>query len=164
LEATGVVAAEQVRRLGLVGPIARAAGVPIDTRRDHPQPGLRLPPVTLQRTTGDVLSRYLTFLAELDSSTDLLLTLLDGVDTGARTDGEAGAGRGQGLGWAESARGEALAFVRLDDAGRIERARLRPAAVRNWRGFDDAARSQNVFTDIPIIEASFWLTVAGVAG
>ncbi len=51
----------------------------------------------------------------------------------------------------------------LDDSGRITRARLRPASVRNWRGFDDAARSQNVFTDIPIIEASFWLTVAGTA-
>ena len=70
---------------------------------------------------------------------------------------------GDGLGWAESARGEALAWVSLDDDGRIRRARLRPASVRNWRAFDDAARSQNVFTDIPIIEASFWLTVAGFA-
>ena len=47
--------------------------------------------------------------------------------------------------------------------GRIDQARLRPASVRNWRAFDDAARAQNVFTDIPIIEASFWLTVAGFA-
>ena len=47
--------------------------------------------------------------------------------------------------------------------GRITRARLRPGSARNWRGFDDACRSQNVFTDIPIIEASFWLTVAGMA-
>ena len=38
-----------------------------------------------------------------------------------------------------------------------------PASARNWRGFDDACRSQNVFTDIPIIEASFWLTAAGMA-
>ena len=68
-----------------------------------------------------------------------------------------------GLGWAESSRGESLAWVELDPSGRISRARLRPAAVRNWRGFDDACRSQNVFTDIPIIEASFWLTVAGTA-
>jgi hypothetical protein len=35
--------------------------------------------------------------------------------------------------------------------------------VRNWRAFDDAVRAQNVFTDVPIIEASFWLTVAGRA-
>jgi Ni,Fe-hydrogenase III large subunit len=51
----------------------------------------------------------------------------------------------------------------MTDEGRIRRARLRPASVRNWRAFDDAARAQNVFTDIPIIEASFWLTVAGFA-
>jgi len=70
---------------------------------------------------------------------------------------------GAGLGWAESARGEALTWVALDQHGVIQRARLRPASVRNWRAFDDAARSQNVFTDIPIIEASFWLTVAGFA-
>ena len=68
-----------------------------------------------------------------------------------------------GLGWAESPRGEALAWVALDGSGRITRARLRPASARNWRGFDDACRSQNVFTDIPIIEASFWLTAAGLA-
>jgi Ni,Fe-hydrogenase III large subunit len=68
-----------------------------------------------------------------------------------------------GLGWAESSRGESLAWVALDAGGRITRARIRPAAVRNWRGFDDACRSQNVFTDIPIIEASFWLTAAGTA-
>jgi Ni,Fe-hydrogenase III large subunit len=67
------------------------------------------------------------------------------------------------LGWAESARGEALAWVHVGADGRIARARLRPASARNWRAFDDAARAQNVFTDIPIIEASFWLTVAGVA-
>jgi Ni,Fe-hydrogenase III large subunit len=72
-------------------------------------------------------------------------------------------GAGTGLGWAESPRGEALAWVALDEHGRITRARLRPGSVRNWRGFDDACRSQNVFTDIPIIEASFWLTVAGMA-
>jgi Ni,Fe-hydrogenase III large subunit/Ni,Fe-hydrogenase III component G len=164
LEATGVVTAEQVRRLGLVGPVARAAGVPIDTRRDHPHPDLPAQPAATARTTGDVLSRYETFLAELDASTKMLLGTSDVAATNTELDGDAGDGAGeQGMGWAESARGEALAFVRLDDTGRIARARLRPAAVRNWRGFDDAARSQNVFTDIPIIEASFWLTVAGVS-
>jgi Ni,Fe-hydrogenase III large subunit len=83
-------------------------------------------------------------------------------DVISRTGPSGNTGR-TGLGWAESSRGEALAWVSLDDGGRITRARLRPASVRNWRGFDDACRSQNVFTDIPIIEASFWLTVAGTS-
>jgi Ni,Fe-hydrogenase III large subunit len=77
---------------------------------------------------------------------------------------QATAGRaGSALGWCESPRGESLVWLSFDGNGRVRRARLRPGTLRNWRAFDDAARSGNVFTDIPIIEASFWLTVAGFA-
>lgn len=161
LEATGVVTAEQAARLGLVGPVARAAGIDVDTRRDHPSPHAPLPSAVIVAEAGDVLARYHVFLAEIEVSTQLCLAI---ADAGAQAGTTAvPATCGVGLGCAESPRGEALAWVRLDDRGRIARVRMRPAAVRNWRAFDDAARSQNVFTDIPIIEASFWLTVAGMA-
>jgi Ni,Fe-hydrogenase III large subunit len=160
LEAAGIVTGEQARRLGLVGPVARAAGVGIDTRLDQPAaPYFEHPPVIAVR--GDVLARFQVMLAEAAESVRLITDLLD-AGAGAGT-AVLPPGGGCGLGWAESPRGEALAWVMLDDSGRITRARLRPASVRNWRGFDDACRSQNVFTDIPIIEASFWLTVAGTA-
>jgi Ni,Fe-hydrogenase III large subunit len=116
---------------------------------------------------GDVLARFQVMLGEAAESARLIGEFLDAGTAAERTplpvkrDGEAGGGRG--LGWAESSRGEVLAWVALDEDGRITRARLRPGSVRNWRGFDDACRSQNVFTDIPIIEASFWLTAAGLA-
>ncbi|MGH3493519.1 MAG: hypothetical protein ACRDRL_08180, partial [Sciscionella sp.] len=103
------------------------------------------------------------FLAEIDESERLITELVAGARSAPIGGAELPAGTGRGLGWAESPRGEALCWIRLDEQGRIGRVRLRPAAVRNWRAFDDAARSQNVFTDIPIIEASFWLTVAGMA-
>lgn len=162
LEAAGIVTGEQARRLGLVGPVARAAGLPRDTRRDHlVGPYSDHPPAVATRSGGDVLARFQVLLDEAAESVRLIGDLLDagagaGVADLPRRDGS-------GLGWAESSRGEALAWVTLDGDGRITRARLRPASVRNWRGFDDACRSQNVFTDIPIIEASFWLTVAGTA-
>jgi len=170
LEATGIVTAEEARRLGLVGPVARASGVANDTRADHPS-GLYagLVPVVASQSGGDVLARLHVMLAEAAESVRLIDALLDSAGTGQarKTGDEAPAAPGgserAGLGWAESSRGESLAWVNIDPAGRISRARLRPAAVRNWRGFDDACRSQNVFTDIPIIEASFWLTVAGTA-
>ncbi len=161
LEATGIVNAEDARRLSLVGPVARGSGQAIDVRRDHPwgvtdEPSPQVP----VRETGDVLARMNVMIAEVEQSVVLIDAHLD----------EAGPGRerleprdGAALGWAESPRGEALAWVSLDGEGRIRRARLRPASVRNWRAFDDAARAQNVFTDVPIIEASFWLTVAGFA-
>ena len=161
LEATGVVPAEDAHRLSLVGPVARASAQAIDVRRDHPTGvGDDPAPDVPTQPTGDVLARMRVMVDEVEESARLIDAHL----------AEAGPGRepvrpglGAGLGWAESPRGEALAWVSLAGDGRIERARLRPASVRNWRAFDDAARAQSVFTDIPIIEASFWLTVAGFA-
>ena len=109
-----------------------------------------------------MLARFQVMLGEAAESVRLIGEFLDAGTAAERTRGPARGG-GTGLGWAESSRGEVLAWVALDEDGRISRARLRPASARNWRGFDDACRSQNVFTDIPIIEASFWLTVAGMA-
>jgi Ni,Fe-hydrogenase III large subunit/Ni,Fe-hydrogenase III component G len=166
LEATGILTTEQVQRLGLVGPVARAAANPVDARLHHPTPPYdTTPPVPASREAGDVLARFHVMIDEAAESVrliDELLAAAAGAGPGAGSVA-AGNGAGVGLGWAESSRGESLAWVELDDAGRIARARIRPAAARNWRGFDDACRSQNVFTDIPIIEASFWLTVAGTA-
>ncbi|MGH2859628.1 MAG: NADH-quinone oxidoreductase subunit C [Solirubrobacteraceae bacterium] len=161
LEATGHVSAEDARRLSLVGPVARASGQTTDVRRDHPiGPGDEPVPAVATQDSGDVLGRMRVMVDEVWTSAELIDAHL----------GEAGPGRqpvlpcdGSALGWAESPRGEALAWVSLDGDGRIQQARLRPASVRNWRAFDDAVRSQNVFTDVAIIEASFWLTVAGFA-
>jgi len=164
LEATGVLTAAQASGLGLVGPVARASGQLTDSRRVPGGPyGDETAVAT--GTAGDVLARFTVMLAEAAESVRLIGGFLD---AGTRLGAEAGIPEfprtgGAGLGWAESPRGEALAWVELGRDGRITRARLRPASARNWRGFDDACRSQNVFTDIPIIEASFWLTVAGMA-
>jgi Ni,Fe-hydrogenase III large subunit len=189
LEATGTVTPEEARRLGLVGPVARASDVGTDVRADQPYgPYADLALARATQPGGDALARLMVMLAEASESVALINALLDtagleqagdaGVpslagprgESSGREDANDGESAGPGalehrtgLGWAESSRGEALAWVSLDASGRISRARLRPASVRNWRGFDDACRSQNVFTDIPIIEASFWLTVAGTA-
>ena len=138
----------------------RSTPAPIIPARPYGQYAGRASP---PRTAGDVLARFRVMLAEAAESVRLIGDLLDAGHRGWLCRRARPGGRGAGLGWAESPRGESLAWVALDDGGRITRARLRPASVRNWRGFDDACRSQNVFTDIPIIEASFWLTVAGTA-
>jgi Ni,Fe-hydrogenase III large subunit len=160
LEATGILTGAQARDLGLVGPVARAAGVAADARQVPGGPyGAETAVATA--TAGDALARFTVMIAEAAESVRLIGQFLDeGTAAGAL---ELPRVPGSGLGWAESSRGEALAWVALDDDGLISRARLRPGSARNWRGFDDACRSQNVFTDIPIIEASFWLTAAGMA-
>jgi len=167
LEATGIISAENASQLGLVGPVARASGVAVDLRHDHPQaPYDQISVEVVTGESGDALSRMLVMCQEVQQSLELVLAQLDAIDpaatTAAELDARAVAGR-DGLGWAESPRGEALAWLSFDRDGRVARARVRPASARNWRAFDDAARAGNVFTDIPIIEASFWLTVAGAA-
>ncbi|HEY6309371.1 MAG TPA: hypothetical protein VIY52_00980 [Streptosporangiaceae bacterium] len=161
LEATGILTAEQARRLGLVGPVARAVGLPVDARLGTCGPYAEHPATIVTAEAGDVLARFQVMLGEAAESVRLIGEFLGAGTTAERT--PLPPGGGVGLGSAESPRGEALAWVALDETGRITRARLRPGSVRNWRGFDDACRSQNVFTDIPIIEASFWLTAAGLA-
>jgi Ni,Fe-hydrogenase III large subunit/Ni,Fe-hydrogenase III component G len=170
LEATGILTAEQARRLGLVGPVARATGLPLDARlnaTDPPDaaagggPYAEHPIGIVTEDGGDALARFQVMLGEAAESVRLIADFLDAGTAADRA--PLPPGGGAGLGWAESARGEVLAWVALDETGRVSRARLRPGSARNWRGFDDACRSQNVFTDIPIIEASFWLTVAGMA-
>ena len=167
LEATGIITAQDARQLGLVGPVARASGVAIDGRHDHPQnPYDEFELEVVAGTTGDALARMQVMCEEIDRSCELVLEQLGRLSNDARTasyvDPSAAAGS-DGLGWVETARGEAVAWLSFDESGRLARARLRPASARNWRAFDEAARAGNVFTDIPIIEASFWLTVAGVA-
>jgi Ni,Fe-hydrogenase III large subunit/Ni,Fe-hydrogenase III component G len=167
LEATGILTTEDARRLALVGPVARASGVAIDARHDHPQHAHGELEVAT-RTAGDALARMQVMCEEIEHSRQLVLSELDRLEEDAACDTAAawdatGLGGTEGLGWAESPRGETLAWLAFDKSGRIARARVRPASARNWRAFDEAARAGNVFTDIPIIEASFWLTVAGVA-
>jgi Ni,Fe-hydrogenase III large subunit len=169
LEACGAVTPEAAARLGLVGPIARASGLDIDTRRDHPFGAHATAPLKVAtRERGDVLARMQVMEAEVEQSYRLCLDLAPGTAPAPAPSNQAGPGGahqpgGSGLGWSESPRGESLVWLSLADDGRIERARLRPGTFRNWRAFDDAARSRNVFTDVPIIEASFWLTTAGFA-
>ena len=161
LESTGIVTPGNAHRLSLVGPVARGSGQAIDVRRDHPTgAGDEPAPLVATEEGGDALARMRVMVAEVEEAARLIDAHLG--EAGAGSEPLAGGG-GAGLGWAESPRGEALAWVSLDGDGRIDGVRLRPASVRNWRAFDDAARAQNVFTDIPIIEASFWLTVAGFA-
>jgi Ni,Fe-hydrogenase III large subunit len=163
LEACGILTAEQARRLGLVGPVARATGLATDARLATGGPYADHPVHVVTAESGDVFGRFQVMLGEAAESVRLVGQFLDGGTAEGQSPLALKGGGGTGLGWAESSRGEALAWVALDGDGRITRARLRPGSARNWRGFDDACRSQNVFTDIPIIEASFWLTAAGMA-
>jgi Ni,Fe-hydrogenase III large subunit len=172
LRATGVLQPDLARRWGALGPIGRACGVDDDHRRLRPYDGyrtLRVPAV--EAGAGDAQARLSVRWQEIGTAFDLLdatmrrLSELDSSGGGRRV-GEASQGSldvpdGRGLGVAESSQGEVLHSVEIRD-GRIVRCFARSASLHNLALFHDVFHG-DIFTDFPFIEASFGLSIAGVA-
>jgi Ni,Fe-hydrogenase III large subunit len=90
------------------------------------------------------------------------------LDDAADTDDVAGGlrepispGEGRAVGWAEAPQGELLYEVWVAD-GRIVRCRPRSASFHNLALFHEVFAG-DILTDFPFIEASFGISIAGVA-
>ena len=75
-EGTAVLTRQQALDLGTLGYVARASGVAVDARHDHPVAGLAYRPVVHSRTVGDVLSRFLVRAEEIDASVGSIADLV----------------------------------------------------------------------------------------
>jgi Ni,Fe-hydrogenase III large subunit len=161
LENTALLPPAYAAQHDLVGPIGRASGLDRDARRDHPYSayaGVRWEiPV---RREGDALARVRVLTFEIPQSIAIILALLDDWTVAPATTGPPPSRGGSALGWSEAPGGEALHYVRVDDAGRIVRWRARPPACVNWHPFAYACASGNNLTDYPVLEASFGLSHA----
>src|SRR5512142_2129094 len=79
----GLTTPELVRSMGLVGPVARAAGVDIDCRRDHPYAAYdRVDFDVITENGGDVWSRLLVRMREVFESIRIIRQCLDKMDDG----------------------------------------------------------------------------------
>src|SRR5262245_36380234 len=73
----GVLTADDTMNFGLVGPMARAAGVPYDVRKAFPYLGYETYDFNVPtQTVGDVYARYLVRVAEMRESTKIALQAL----------------------------------------------------------------------------------------
>ena len=83
-ESTGVLTAEIARQLAVVGPAARASGIRIDVRRDHPSGRYRNLNLDVpQYKYGDVLARARIRIDETAISTGLILETLKDLPAGS---------------------------------------------------------------------------------
>ena len=69
---------------------------------------------------------------------------------------------GRAIGWAETPQGETLVLVEAEN-GRLARWHDRAAGFQNLAAFA-AAFPKDILTDFAFIEASFGISIAGVAG
>ena len=159
--ATGILRAELAQQFGASGYVGRASGRNVDARK---VPGYapydRLTFTVPVLTAGDVNARVWIRIREVEQSVALieqiLVRLPDGALAAALDGGSAG---GEGLGLAESFRGDVLAWVRLDGP-RVARCHLRDPSWFQWPLLE-AAVEGNIVADFPLCNKSFNCSYSG---
>ena len=160
---TAVLGAEQVRDIGALGYVARASGVDIDARRDHPfhDATAQVPAVTLDE--GDVLARFLVRAGEIQTSVALIEALLDGARSGAahrdpppRLPG----GQVSGVGLVEGWRGTLAHRIEIGPDGTLARLKIVDPSFLTWPALP-VALADTIVPDFPLTNKSFNLSYAG---
>ncbi len=147
--------------LGTLGYVARASGVDIDARRDHPFVDLGDRFSVVVEPAGDVLARYLVRVREFEISANLVQDLV------ARLGGTSGQGRhvdthqaGSGLGLVEGWRGTIAHRVELDGSGSVSRVKVVDPSFFNWPALP-VALGDTIVPDFPLVNKSFNQSYAG---
>ncbi|MGE5292405.1 MAG: NADH-quinone oxidoreductase subunit C [Micromonosporaceae bacterium] len=177
LRRTGPLLPDRAREHGALGPIGRASGFADDARLVRPYDAyswLNLPSGEPHapggpHTQGDALARLRVRFQEISQSFHLIRQAVGELSEAAPGSGEAVGSLaaacepvdGRAVGWAEAPQGEVLYDVRMA-GGRIAGCRPRSASFHNLVLMHEVFAG-DILTDFPFIEASFGLSVAGVA-
>ncbi|MHB8868785.1 MAG: hydrogenase large subunit [Thermoleophilia bacterium] len=155
----GLLTKADTRRMGAVGPAARAAGSDSDARTRSPRLAYwGFVPAALRRPEGDVASRVNMRALEVDVTLSLLDELLSSAIRPAGSIQTATAGPAPGpvdVGMVESPRGETVCVAEID-GGRVKRVHLRTGSYANWPALAHATVG-SLLPDFPLINKSFEL-------
>ncbi|HOH77959.1 MAG TPA: NADH-quinone oxidoreductase subunit C [Myxococcota bacterium] len=172
MEGTGIVTPETAKAIGLVGPAARASGLPYDVRWDldwEPWSHLDFKVPTCQ--SGDCAARARIRWAEIQVSIEIVNKLVSGIlegdDTGAAADC---AINGDSLpdlcpdhfvvSMAEGWRGQICHVASTDSSGRFSFYKIVDPSFHNWFGLAMSLRNQQI-SDFPLCNKSFNLSYCG---
>lgn len=159
-EGTGVLKRDAARDLGAVGIVARASGLKLDVRRDHPYGRYReFATEVVHRHSGDVMARAQMRIEETAISARMIVETLRALPSGSVRTSVSLAGGAEGLSAVESPRGELLYWVRVQD-GRIRRCHIKSPSFQNWPALPHAMPG-NIIADFPLINKSFNLSYSG---
>ncbi len=133
-----ILSPEMAEKLGAVGYVGRASQLADDLRRDTPYPPYdKLKVKVPVFSTGDLTKRLRVRGEEILISLDLLAKLVNTIPSGALVtsfslpDGEV-----EGIGLIEGWRGETLAYLRLDEQGRVLRYFPRDPSWLTWQALE----------------------------
>ncbi len=159
---TGVLTAEQVSDIGVVGVAARASGVALDARCDHPFTEATAELIAVTETGGDVLARFVVRANEVQASVALVLRLIDDLGSGQTTsDQPTWPSQGaSGLGLVEGWRGTIAHRVEIGADQRLRRLKIVDPSFLNWPALP-VAMMNTIVPDFPLTNKSFNLSYAG---
>ena len=168
LRGTGVLPPELARQYAAIGPVGRGSGQMEDARFARPYASYgRLGHQPLDpRDEGDALARQRVRIDEIAVAFHLIRQAIDRLDLLTRAEPAWAVPldsklSGEAIGWAEAPQGEVLYLVVMEE-GRLTRVKPRSASFHNL-GVFHAAFPKDILTDFAFIEASFGLSIAGVA-
>ncbi len=162
---TAVLDRQHAVELGCLGYVARASGLAVDARLDHPT--VELPVDPQLATGGDVLARYTVRRAEFAASIELACRLIE--EAGGELGGShrprpaepaPPAGARSGVGIVEGWRGTIVHRVELAPDGRISRLKIVDPSWFNWPALP-VALTDTIVPDFPLVNKSFNLSYAG---
>jgi Ni,Fe-hydrogenase III large subunit/Ni,Fe-hydrogenase III component G len=161
---TGTLAHMAAKDHGAVGVPARASGLAVDARADHPYAAYRalavLPEV---ETSGDVEARFTVRVREVRASMRILREALEKMPQGdiqAKITTLTLEKNACVVAVAEGWRGEIAYALLTDSAGKIKRVSVRDPSFINWHLPPQAAPG-NLILDFPLINKSFNLSYTG---
>ncbi|MDD5190697.1 MAG: NADH-quinone oxidoreductase subunit C [Dehalococcoidales bacterium] len=158
-ETTGVVPQSIITLLNITGPAARATGVPIDTRIDHPY-GIYAELGFFKQIAekGDVLARFNVKAHEITDAVNIIRASVNSMPMrNFYTPVEVQDGCALTL--TEAARGQNLQWVNIVN-GKIDRYKVRTASFCNWQAIEHAVNG-NIVPDFPLVNKSLNLSYAG---
>jgi len=180
LEKTGVIDKDKARETGMVGMAARASGIPLDIRADHPFGIYKSVPIhKFTMESGDVFARTYIRYIEIRKSIDFIMELLDNLPEGqlmqtAKESKDAPAstpslsllpspspsGDSFVVSLTEGWRGEIAHVIITGAEGQIQRYKIKDPSFNNWFGLAQAVRENGV-SDFPLVNKSFNLSYCG---
>ncbi|GAB4145011.1 MAG: NADH-quinone oxidoreductase subunit C [Ignavibacteriales bacterium] len=162
LEKTGVVSQEIAQAIGMVGMAARASGISIDARVDHPFGAYEFFPIhKLTLDSGDVFARAYIRFVEIQQSARIINDLMKNYSDGNLVE-NIGDMKKYSLvvsiteGW----RGEIVHCLITDEDGRIQKVKIKDPSFNNWFALALAVRNEGI-SDFPLCNKSFNLSYCG---
>ena len=159
-ETTGILHRDLARSLCVVGPVARASGLRLDVRRDHPYGRYRTFALEVpSHSAGDVMARARIRTQETQISARLIAHAIEEMPSGAVRISIPWQASAEGFSAVESPRGELLYYLRINE-GRIRRCHIKSPSFQNWPALP-MAMPGNIIADFPLINKSFNLSYSG---